>query len=358
MSAGERADVNRFLADSVIAAPQRYWTACAKGSTASDNTVAAEPEVGPIRVAFVGAGYIAHRHAPAVEVAGGTIVGVADPSATARARFAAGTGAAAFPDYRELLRAVHPDAVYVCVPPDQHGALESTLVRLRIPFFVEKPLGLRTDAPRRIADDVAAAGLLTAVGYHWRHLRAATTTHEQLVEQPPYLAVGQWHDGLPGQPWWTSAARSGGQLTEQATHLVDLCRWMMGEVVEMHAVEAANPPLAGRSRSADVAAGSAAILRFEQGAVAALSCTYAMPSRYRVQVEFFSDGVARTVSEEGLTTVGEGVRSVPETSDPFVTQAVEFLHAVARGTGPVTTTYADAFRSHCVATELAALARR
>jgi predicted dehydrogenase len=52
------------------------------------------------------------------------------------------------------------------------------------------------------------------------------------------MALGFYLGGLPGTPWWRVQAQSGGQLVEQATHTVDLMRWLVGDVTRVYSAGA------------------------------------------------------------------------------------------------------------------------
>ncbi len=43
---------------------------------------------------------------------------------------------------------------------------------------------------------------------------------------------------MPTVSWWRDASRSGGQFVEQCTHLVDLSRFIVGEITAVHAFAA------------------------------------------------------------------------------------------------------------------------
>src|SRR5215218_5174547 len=90
-----------------------------------------------------------------------------------------------------------------------------------------------------IAGQVKAAGLVTAVGYHWRQLDLLDLVMEYLVERPPLLVAGYWLDRTPPAAWWARRSRSGGQMIEQTTHLFDLARLLVGEVTSVQAMEVA-----------------------------------------------------------------------------------------------------------------------
>jgi predicted dehydrogenase len=182
-----------------------------------------------VRIGLVGAGGVGSRHArvlsglPDVEV-----VGVADPDVASADRLAGIHGARAFPDAESLARTTRPDALYVCVPPFAHGEPEAVAVEHGLPLFVEKPLATDLATAERIAAEVDAAGLVTATGYHWRCLDTVQRARALLDGRPLGLLAARWLDKVPPPAWWTTWAGSGGQVTEQVTHLVDLVRHLGG----------------------------------------------------------------------------------------------------------------------------------
>ena len=89
-----------------------------------------------------------------------------------------------------------------------------------------------------------------------------------LADRPIGMAVGTYFGGLPDSPWWRVQAKSGGQVVEQATHVVDLQRYVVGEIETVHAVAATR--LMTDVENLDVADVSVATLVFENGAVGTL----------------------------------------------------------------------------------------
>ena len=128
------------------------------------------------------------------------------------------------------------DAVWICLPPFAHGPAERSALTNRVPFFVEKPVGLDAGICREIAAEVEKTGLLTSVGYMNRYRHSVQVGKSLLKEDAPVLAYGAWIGRGPGAGhWWVEKAKSGGQLIEQTTHTVDLVRYLCGEAVEVFA---------------------------------------------------------------------------------------------------------------------------
>ncbi len=182
------------------------------------------------RIGFVGAGGVASRHAQTItQFPQARLVAVTDVDLARSRRFADEYGGCAVPSLADLLD-VGLDAGYVCVPPFAHSAVEETVVSAGVALFVEKPLGVDCAVAERVARAVAAAGVVTATGHHWRYSAAVQEARQLLAGRPRRLAVGSWLDRVPPVQWWSQRARSGGQILEQAVHVLDLARLLVGEV--------------------------------------------------------------------------------------------------------------------------------
>ncbi|NLG37498.1 MAG: Gfo/Idh/MocA family oxidoreductase [Clostridiales bacterium] len=143
--------------------------------------------------------------------------------------FAQKAGGSAFVRYGDMLDSVKPDMVFVCVPPTAHGAIEMELIDRRIPFFVEKPVSLDLDLARRIRDEAAKAGVITASGFQCRYSSLVQPTREFVDSHPAVLVSCTRVGGVPAVEWWRKRATSGGQIVEQTIHQFDLIRYMLGE---------------------------------------------------------------------------------------------------------------------------------
>ena len=97
------------------------------------------------RVAMIGCGGIGGYHLSHLLQFGDIIdlVGFCDLIPERAQGFAEQAGCGeTFTDFRKMYDAVHPDAVFICVPPTCHGEIEFETIERSIPFFVEKPLTL------------------------------------------------------------------------------------------------------------------------------------------------------------------------------------------------------------------------
>lgn len=311
-----------------------------------------------VKVAFVGAGGHATKHAGVLrETKDVELVGVWGRTADRATAFARRFDTRAFDTLERMLDEARPDAVYVCVTPGGHGAIERALVERNIHFFVEKPLALDWDTAAAIGADVARAGLVTAVGYQWRYFDALDHAQEALRRRAVGLVYGHWLTVTPAPSWWAEEAQSGGQMLEQATHMVDLARMLAGEIDEVYAatarVERSVP------RRGDVADASAATVRFASGAVGTFQATHLLPASYRVGLHLFCDGAAIEITATSVSIdVGRQRVEHRHAGDATARQDKAFVDAVARGdAAAVRSTYADALKTHRVTTRIVESAR-
>jgi myo-inositol 2-dehydrogenase/D-chiro-inositol 1-dehydrogenase len=305
------------------------------------------------RLALIGAGWIARIHLTALDRLDRTdLVAVAAQRIERAREMATPRVARAYDDIDRMLDEERPDVAWVCVPPGSAIAVVERLVERGIPFLTEKPLAA-TDAegPRRVAAGIAERGIVAAVGYHLRALERLPEVRERLAANPARLVVARWQDATPAAPWWRTEAEGGGQVIEQATHLYDLARSLLGEAEVVGAASVRDEPTV--PPGADVVDATAAVLRFGSGAVGSFANTRRQATS-TVEISFTSNGllttIRRTASDPAAweITFADDRSAVthPPGRDPFETQAAAFLDAVDAGDPDrVLSPYGDAVKT-------------
>jgi myo-inositol 2-dehydrogenase/D-chiro-inositol 1-dehydrogenase len=299
---------------------------------------------------MIGAGWINGIHLEALDRLGRTtLVGVASAHEASARAMAEPRGATAHTDIDRMLDEQRPDIVYVAVPPSEAVAVLDRLVARRIPFLTEKPLAATDPAgPERVAAAIAASGIVAAVGYHLRSLDAMAEVRQRLAATPAHLVLARWLCDTPGAAWWRREERGGGQVIEQATHFYDLARSLVGEAVVVGAAATLDDPVV--PPDADVVDATAAVLRFETGAIGSFANTRRLASSV-VAIELAAAGLLITIRRAGEDPGGWAVdlddgsvvRTIPPGRDPYEAQAAAFLDAVEAGAPDgVPSTYADA----------------
>ncbi|MFC3169088.1 glycosyltransferase [Paracoccus fontiphilus] len=305
------------------------------------------------RLGFIGAGGIAHRHFGVLRTMEDVgIVAVCDPDQARADAAAEATGAKAYADHDAMLAAEDLDAVYICVPPFAHGAPERACIAKGLPFFVEKPLSLDIRLAEEIGAEVEKAGLITAVGYHWRYLDTMDEARGHLAQNAPHLIQGFWLDQTPPPQWWWNQDQSGGQVVEQATHVIDAARFLAGDVTEVFGMSARRDR--DDFQGLTVPTATAATLRFASGAIANLSATCLLRWNHRVGLHVFADGMALEISDHDLMVdVGRGRPTRRAEGDPVWREDRDFIEAVQGHENRIRCPYAEALMTHRVALAVA-----
>jgi myo-inositol 2-dehydrogenase/D-chiro-inositol 1-dehydrogenase len=308
---------------------------------------------GGLRFVLVGSGWITPAHLAALDRLGRTrLVGVASAREESARATAEPRGATAYVDIDRMLDEQRPEVAYVAVPPSAAIAVLERLVERGIPFLTEKPLAATDrDGPVRIAAGVAARGLVAAVGYHLRALDALSEVRERLAGNPAHLFVARWLSGTPAPAWWLREDVGGGQVVEQATHFYDLARLLVGEASVVGAASTRDEPVV--PEGADVVDATAAVLRFESGAVGSFANTRRLASAV-VEIELAASDLLVTIRRVGddpgswevAIDDGRSARTIPPGRSPYEAQAAVFLDAVEAGDpARVLSPYADALQT-------------
>jgi len=303
-----------------------------------------------MRIAFIGTGGIARRHAEGLAARDDVkFVGACDAAPDRANAFVAQYGGQAFDRPADMLDESVPDVVWICVPPFAHGEAELAALERRIPFLVEKPISNSLDTARRILERVEATGTLAAAGYMNRYRRGVARARELLATDPPVLMHGGWVGGTPGVAWWRVKAQSGGQVVEQTTHLFDLARYLVGEpeVVCAQGARGFVHDMPGYN----VEDASVVAVHFENGAVGSLvSCCAARSGGGGVHLTVAATNHHISFTGWEHTTLIQKSRIEEEriAGEPniFELEDAAFLRAVASGDpSPVLSPYADAIRT-------------
>jgi len=166
------------------------------------------------------------------------------------------------------------DAVYIAIPPNVHGKAEQAALETGTHFFVEKPQALDLGFANEVAAEVERQGLITCVGYQWRHSPVGQALREAVQASTPVLVNMWWYIGTPKLFFNRFKDRSGGQVVEQVTHVVDTIRYAVGEIAEVFGWQ--NNVVHQGWEDWDNDDVGAACVRFESGALGTITNCYAL----------------------------------------------------------------------------------
>ncbi len=156
------------------------------------------------------------------------------------------------------------DAIFICTPPFVRGEVEVAAVSAGVPIFLEKPVGVTAVAAEPLVAALNSSWVVNAVGYMNRY-RDSVNEARLLARERGVLGLScNWVAGQYRVWWRKNEELSGGGMNDEATHLVDLARYLVGEIAE---VVATRDYGSNRTSMAGTVAGT---LRFETGQLGTL----------------------------------------------------------------------------------------
>ena len=302
-----------------------------------------------INVGFVGAGGRAGSHMRVLNgIEDVNIVGICDVVQETAESVAKEYEATPYTDHTEMLEKEDLTALYVSVPTFAHYDAETIAAGKGIHTFVEKPVAPTMEKALEILEATKKAGVLTSVGYQVRYLGYVQQARRFLKDQTVAMAsVSRW-GGLPGTPWWRVMAQSGGQLVEQTTHQIDLLRYLIGEVKEVHAYYALRT--LDDVPNLDIPDVYTLNLQFESGAIGSLtsSCSF-VDGGGSSSMSFLLKGIRAEVDSKGVAISPSGAAEPGPVPEDLGDIDEIFMDAIRTGDGSrILSDYEDGVKSLAV----------
>ncbi|WP_126427145.1 Gfo/Idh/MocA family protein [Brevibacillus marinus] len=187
-----------------------------------------------VKLGILGAGGIAKVHTAILQQDERVeIIGVADVVAAKAAALAKEIGTAKAVGSLDDLFALGVDAVYVTTPNTLHVQPVLQCLKHNVHVFSEKPMATSLAEAEQIRQAAAASPAIYNLGMNRRFASVYKRVKELLAsgEVVPYLAQIKMNRGELLHPAWTSDPQvTGGFLYETPFHLMDLSRYLFGEV--------------------------------------------------------------------------------------------------------------------------------
>lgn len=189
-----------------------------------------------MRVAVIGSGRMGRERAKAATTFGVDILELFDEDRHRAEILAQECQRARVLDTIDRLFCDKLDALFICTPPYCRGLLEQRAIDFRVPFFVEKPIGVTAAQVQPVLKQLELYPVLSAVGYMNRY-RSSVLHARTLLRSHGIIGIAaHWVGKKYSVPWWSVEQLSGGPFNEQATHLMDLFRFLGGSTEPLHAV--------------------------------------------------------------------------------------------------------------------------
>ena len=147
-------------------------------------------------------------------------------------------------NYRELLADPEIDAVSICSPNFLHHEIALAAIAAGKPFWIEKPMGRGAQESREIAQAAAEAGLVTSVGFNYRHAPAIMEARRliqsgalgQITNVRVSFKADYSADPMGALTWRFKTDFAGsGVLGDLMSHGFDLAQFLVGRIEEVTA---------------------------------------------------------------------------------------------------------------------------
>ena len=189
-------------------------------------------------VLIVGVGSIGERHLRCFQATGRARVSFVEINDALRTTIAQRYDARGFADLDSAL-AAQVDAAVVATPANQHVDIATKLATAGLHVLIEKPLDVRVDGVKRLAEVARQRGVLVAVAYVYRCFPALVAMREATLSgrfgRPVELVVVCGQHFPTYRPayrdtYYTNRATGGGAIQDALTHLLNAGEWLVGPI--------------------------------------------------------------------------------------------------------------------------------
>ena len=308
----------------------------------------------PTKIGFIGTGGIARCHVETLsDMPDATMTAFCDLELSRARDLADQHDAKAYTDYNQMLDAEKLDAVFICTPSTVRAEPIGAAASRGVAVFVEKPPAFNLDAARATLRSLREHPVVNSVGFMYRWASITDQVGQRINGRPILGARSLMACDAALNPeqsrWLRQLDKSGGPAIDQAVHLVDVARYLIGDVQSVYNI-ATN---AIREKTKDFTSPDALAisLLYDNNAIHThlhswshrgwLADLELIGEDFRFVLDYVTDTFTGTDKGEQFRG-GDGKGEVP-----FYRREVEqFLAAVrTKNRGLVRSSYADAARS-------------
>ena len=362
-----------------------------------------------LNVGLIGGGFMGKAHslayaampmffwpAPAMPVRKAVAEANADLAATAAKRFGFERSTS---DWRDIVEDPDIHVVDIATPNNLHAEVAIAAARAGKHIICEKPLARTSEESKAMYDAVKDAGIVHMVAFNYRRTPAVALAKKYIEEgaigrilsfRGTYLQDWSADPNSPLSWRFQKSIAGSGTLGDIATHVIDMARYLAGEISSVNAmmttwipdrpVQSGGADLLGTSKDAggpraavDVDDEVITMLKFANGAIGSVEATrnaygrnnfitleihgtegsiyFNYERRDELQVCFASDASDRrgfrTVYTGPAHPYGDGLWPIPALGIGYgetkIIEAYDFFKAIAEG-GTVSPNFADGYQ--------------
>ncbi|MEE8353821.1 MAG: Gfo/Idh/MocA family oxidoreductase [Dehalococcoidales bacterium] len=194
----------------------------------------------------------------------------------------------AFSDAAEMLSAVPFDALVVATPPGVRREMVMAAAAAGKAIFIEKPIALDLATAQGYRRAVSDNAVVNAAGFQLRYSplteRARELITGRVVTHVRTAVTTEYYLKMEVPRWFLQRRHSGGPLLEQAIHVFDMARHLVGDITHVfaRADRLTYPDVAGLDSEDTIAL----LYRFDNGALGTHLDSCAM-TEFNWEIELF-----------------------------------------------------------------------
>lgn len=243
--------------------------------------------------AIVGCGFIAKKHAKAIEnIDGAQLVAVCDKIPSVMEFYIEEYGAKAYIELDEMLEKELIDIVCICTPSGFHASTAVQVANAKKHLIVEKPIAMTLEDTDKIIEACRFNNVKLSV-VHPNRFRPVVQELRKIMDSELLGKISHascivnWNrnqDYYDQAPWRGTKKYDGGVLMNQAIHNLDLLLWFMGQPKQVFSMEAT------RIRNIEAEDVSIGVIQFESGALSSVEAsTTVYPKNFEESLTIFGE---------------------------------------------------------------------
>jgi len=243
-------------------------------------------------------------------------------------------------------------------------------------MFIEKPISCHpVEEVQKVAAELDSTRLIVSVGYMFRYSQAVKKMKDIIAQHgEPRMFMARYNTAystLAKEMWW-DVKSSGGPIVEQATHLCDLARFLVGEVdlesvtarsiKQTHRLGALSKLPANIEQLEEklpeerrIPRVTSATWNFTNGCIGTLTHGVLLhQQKYETEIEVWGDGYRMVLTDPynlcqlnvRLPNSEETVRVQLSEEDVYYEEDKAFLEAIVGQTNAIASSYDDSFKTY------------
>jgi len=246
-----------------------------------------------LNIAIVGCGFIAKKHATAIEnIKKANLVAVCDQVPELMEPYKEKYGVKTYTELGEMLTDESIDIINICTPSGTHAFIAEQVAAAKKHIILEKPIAMTIEETNRIIDAAEENEVKLAI-VHPNRFRPVAMKLKEILDKKLLgkishaLCIVNWNrnqEYYDQAPWRGTKEHDGGVLMNQAIHNLDLLLWFLGKPEEVFSMDAT------RLRNIEAEDVSSGVIKFESGVLATVQAsTTVYPKNYEESITIFGE---------------------------------------------------------------------